>query len=257
MCQPLESGLARSGKSQGPSSRQVALVALVSALAGPVANAAPDNYAAGPCANVYDTARGPIAPNDYRNQRHLLANVESNHFTPVVENLIRGRSGDLGADLDYVLHIYPNHHRALVAMTRYGERTKSERPPNANYTVDCYYTRAIDFRGDDHVLRALYANYLVKVNRRDEALAQLAAVVKMTPDNPIARYNAGLIYFEMGEFKLARDQAQFAQLNGNPNPGLIDKLKKAGQWVDPPDSAASAASASAAQPAASAASGTF
>lgn len=212
---------------------------LLVSIAG-VTLAAPFTPYAG-CANVTDTARGDMSPLDYRNQRHLLRNVESNHFTREVENLIRAKTGDLGADIDYVLHIYPNHHRALVAMTRYAERAKSDRAPTAFYTVECYYTRAIAFRPDDHVLRALYADYLVKAKRRDAALEQLKVVVKVANDNPIARYNAGLIYFEMGEYTLALKQAHFASENGYPRPDLRESLKKAGQWAEPPDPAASAA----------------
>jgi len=232
-----------------PPWRAVAMLAMASLLSPGVHAASPSNDQNPPCADVYNTMRGPISPLDYRNQRQLLHNVESNHFTSQVENLVRAQNGgrasggDLGGDIDYVLHLYPNHHRALVAMTRFGERTQTNKPPAAFYTVECYYTRALDFRPDDHIVRLLYADFLRKKNRRDDALAQLAVVMKGVPDDPLARYNAGLIYAGLGEYKLALEQAQFALRAGYYKTDLVDQLKKAGQWVELPEKAPDAASA--------------
>ena len=64
-------------------------------------------------------------PYDYRTQRDKLLIVEQYHFTPSVENLIHGESGSLGNELSYTLNTSPNHHRALVAMMRLAERTKT------------------------------------------------------------------------------------------------------------------------------------
>ena len=58
-------------------------------------------------------------PYDYRTDRgNRLYLVESAHFTPVVESLISGLSGPLGAELDYTLRAFPNHHRALISDAR-------------------------------------------------------------------------------------------------------------------------------------------
>ena len=60
-----------------------------------------------------------FGPFDYRTERgYNLDVVESYHFTPPVEALIRGSSGTIGGDLDYTLRAFPNHDRALNATIR-------------------------------------------------------------------------------------------------------------------------------------------
>jgi hypothetical protein len=86
-------------------------------------------------AQTVPTACGPLAngygPFDYRTDRTgtTLSIVEDNHFTPAVEQLISGITGSLGAELDYTLRAFPNHHRALLSLVRLGKRLKSPQPP--------------------------------------------------------------------------------------------------------------------------------
>lgn len=104
-----------------------------------------------------------FGPYDYRSDRGpSLELVESAHFTQQVEMLINAKTGYIGGDLDYTLRAYPNHHRALMSTMRYGEKTKSEKPPSMSYTVECYFDRAIRFRPDDPISRMIYAMYLAK-----------------------------------------------------------------------------------------------
>jgi hypothetical protein len=202
-------------------------------------------------AQVSASECGPLAngygPYDYRTDKPLLPIVEGAHFTAQVESLIKGNAGYLGGDLDYTLRAFPNHHRALVSMMRYGERVKARRAPNAQYDVECYFVRAITFRPDDTTVRMLYATFLSKQRRRDEALQQLAVAEKQVGDNPFSNYNLGLVYFEVNEFPKALKQAHIAMTMGFPRPELKDKLVAAGHWSEPLPAAAAAPASAASQ----------
>lgn len=189
-------------------------------------------------------------PYDYRLERNgRLRIVERFHFTPEVEALIRGESGSIGGDLDYTLHTSPNHHRALMALVRYGERLKTTQPPAMQYSIDCYFDRAVRYQQDDTVVRELFAQYLAKGGHLKEAKDQLHAATVYAKDNAISHYNIGLIYFELKDYDHALEQAQVASEEGYPRPELRDMLKGVGKWQDPP--AAASAPAVSAAPAAS------
>lgn len=172
-------------------------------------------------------------PYDYRNEKDQYRVVDKYHFTPRVEALIRGESGYIGDDLAYTLKAVPNHHRALVSMVRYWERTKTNPPPNMDFTVDCFFYRAVNFRPDDHIVRMLYAQYLGKAGKPAEAGVQLEAVLKSTEVNALTDYNVGLIYFELKQYDKALAQAHRARQQGYPRSDLEDLLRKAGAWKDP------------------------
>ena len=229
---------------RGRGARAAAIAALLATIgwsAPAAAQMAPSQC--GPLANAY-------GPYDYRTDRDKLFLVESAHFTPAVEALIRGNAGYLGGDLDYTLRAFPNHHRALISMMRFGDRAKSPRAPNAQYDVECYFVRAITFRPDDSTARMLFATFLNSKSRKAEALKQLDLVQTRAGDNAFTHYNLGLVYFEGGAYDKALVQAHRAQELGFLRPELTDKLKAVNRWVEP----ASAAAAPAAS-AASAASG--
>jgi tetratricopeptide (TPR) repeat protein len=178
-----------------------------------------------------NSAYGPF---DYRTERSgKLQIVEAFHFTPEVEALIRGRSGDLAADLSYTLRTSPNHHRALVAVVRLGERTKSPQPPNLQYSIECYFDRAVRFRPDDTVVRSLYAQYLGKQGRKREAEQQLEIAASQAKENAVSQYNIGLVYFELKDYDRALSQAHKAMGLGYTRPELEDMLKRAGEWREP------------------------
>lgn len=196
-----------------------------------------------------------FGPYDYRTDRgQPLYLVEIAHFTPEVEELIRGLSGPLGAELDYTLRAFPNHHRALISLVRYGKKTKSAQPPNLRYSVECYLERAIRFRPDDTTVKMIYATFLFDNGRPLEADKQLEQVDKLATDNGFTHYNSGLIYFENKQFDKALIQAQKALAMGFPRTDLRDKLKAAGKWGAVDAAASEPAAAPSPEPAASAAS---
>jgi tetratricopeptide (TPR) repeat protein len=176
-----------------------------------------------------------FGPFDYRVERGNNLNlVESAHFTPSVEALIKGNTGMLGGDLNYTLSVFPNHHRALMSVMRYGEKMKNPHPPDLRYSVECYFDRAIRFRPDDGIPRMMYAIFLAKGNRNSEATQQLdiASANAEGKENPFTHYNLGLNYMDLKEYDKAQEQAHKAYALGFLQPELKDKLKALGKWTD-------------------------
>ena len=182
----------------------------------------------GPC-GALSNAYGPY---DYRTDRDKLPIVEGAHFTPEVEALVRSVTGYIGADIDYTLRAFPNHHRALNSMMRFGERLKTPRVPSAKFDVECYFIRAVSFRSNDTTVRMLYAMYLNRNKRKEDALRQLSAARNDAGDNGFTRYNLGLIYMDLGEAGLALDEAHAALALGFTRMDLKDRLVAAGKWAE-------------------------
>lgn len=215
------------------------------ALTGPAASA----QVSSACGDL----RNAFGPWDYRKDKgEPLQLVESAHFNTAVETLIRGQTGTLGQDLDYTLRAFPNHHRALLAVSRLGDRLKVDMPPGVKYTVECYFDRAIRWRPDDFTVRMLYANWLHRKSRKAEAMTQLEIVDARAEDNPFVRFSLGLTYVELREYDAALKQAHLVQAAGLARTELKDALVAAGRWVEPRASTPMAAETAASAPAASA-----
>lgn len=183
--------------------------------------------------------QGGYGPYDYRTDKPRLGIVEGAHFTPAVEALVRGNTAVLpGGDLDYTLRAIPNHHRALMAMVRYGEKMKSPQPQGARYSVECYFDRALRFRPDDTIVRMIYATFLSKSARAPEALRQLEQATASAGDNAFSHYNIGLVYYDLRQYEKALVQAHKAIALGFVQTALRDQLQSAGKWTEPPGEAA-------------------
>lgn len=213
----------------------VALLTAVSAQAQPL-RLAPAPEGCGETHNQY----GPF---DYRtspaSQRYL---VEHAHFTHGVETLTKGSTGPFGNDIGYTLAVFPNHPRAILTVERLAAREKADPPPGTDMSIECYYARGMSFAPDDLVFRMLYASYLTRRNRLDEAQKFLAFVVDRAGESPLTHFNAGLLYFDMKDYDRALAQAHRAMALGMTRTDLSDQLKKVGRWQEPtpPQSPASA-----------------
>lgn len=190
---------------------------------GSAAQADVDEFSCGALQNAY-------GPYDYRSDKDKLGVVESFHFTPEVATLTRGKSGHIGGDLDYTLRAFPNHPRALMAMVQLAEREKKAKVFGAQFSVECYFHRAIRFRADDPTAKMIYANYLVKNGRSKDALKQINDAASLSNSNTSLDYNIGLVYLELKEYDKALVYAHKAYLAGFPLPGLRDRLKRVGKW---------------------------
>ena len=177
--------------------------------------------------------RNHYGPYDYRTQHDKLVIVEQYHFDAGVEALVKPMaSTQIGGDIAYTLATSPNHHRALMATIRLGERLNSHQPPGMRYTVECYLERGLRFRPDDTVVRQLYAQWLVKQGRRDDALRQLAIAAEYAQDNALTHHNIGMIYLDLGVSDQALAQAHKASALGFAGSRLEERLRRAGVWRD-------------------------
>lgn len=194
-----------------------------------------------------------FGPFDYRKERgNSLHLVESAHFTPKVEALAGSVTGYIGSDIDYTLRAFPNHHRALLATARLAERLKVDPIPRMNWEVECYYRRATAWAPDDVVVRMLYASFLNKKKRTEDALRQLGVAKQHAADNPFTHFNLGMSYLELGSHEEALVHAHKALALGFPRTELKDRLTALNKWKDP-EQADTAAAATAAPASASSA----
>jgi hypothetical protein len=184
--------------------------------------------------------RGGFGPFDYRQRASLpseLEIVERVHFTPEVEGGVKGATGSIGGDLGYTLAHWPNHHRALIALSSYAVRTKSVDVAGMKYPVECWFNRALRYAPDDAAVHAIYANYLNARGKTDAALAEMKEAVALDPDNAVINYNLGLAYFKRKDYDNALTYAQKAYGRDYPLPGLRKKLTEVGRWVEPASTA--------------------
>jgi hypothetical protein len=192
-------------------------------------------------------------PFDYRSANQQQRSiVENAHFTRGVENLIGGGSGHIGKDIAYTLAVFPNHPRALISMDRLAAKEGRDPPNQVRLTVECWYERAIRWRGNDLVVRMLFADYLIRNNRTPQAVSQLDFVSERAGDNPFTHHNAGLLFADAKVWDKALRQAHQAMALGFPRTDLRDRLQAAGQWREPVPESAAEPAASAASPASAA-----
>jgi len=189
------------------------------------------------CASMADPVCGSLenayGPFDYRTAKHQLRIVEKFHFTQDVEALRQGSTGPVGGDLDYTLRASPNHHRALNAMMNLAFKVRNDKPRGAQYTIECYFDRAMRFAPDDGEVLVLYGVYLARANHKQDAVQAFERALKFEQQNPNVHYNLGLVYFDLKDYDNARKQAHLAYKLGSQLPGLRDKLKQANQWREP------------------------
>jgi tetratricopeptide (TPR) repeat protein len=193
-----------------------------------------------PCGSAYaqlfgecGSLRNHFGPFDYRTApKNQLELVEDYHFTPSVENLTKGASGLVGQDLTYTLRVFPNHHRALASISKLAQREKNRKPRGSQFTVDCWFERALQFAPNDAHVYLLYGIDLARVGKHRNAVAVLEKSLELTADNVNTQYNLGLAYFEIGEYEKSLAFAKQAYAGGFPLLGLKNKLQKAGKWRD-------------------------
>jgi tetratricopeptide (TPR) repeat protein len=152
--------------------------------------------------------------------------VEEYHFTPEIENLVRGITGTVPGELDFVLRALPNHYRGLIAMAKW-QRLHPMAPDQLEgrvYTSDCYFQRAIWVRGDDPKLRILYGTFLYQQGRLPEADREYEVAERLGVSGADLYYNRGLLKFQQGDYAAARAYADKAYALNYPLPGLRNKL---------------------------------
>ena len=174
---------------------------------------------------------GQFGPFDYRVAgKDELYMVETAHFSANVRNLESGNSDFIAGDISYTLRAFPNHYPALQSLVKLSLREKKTMPQGARFTVECYFNRAIRWTPDDGTVRMLYANYLTKFKRFDDALEQYQVALRLQPENANLNYNIGLLYLKKKNYEQSVVYAKKAYGLGFPLSGLRNKLKIAGKW---------------------------
>lgn len=174
-----------------------------------------------------------IPETTYRSHSALLAIVETAHFTPAVEKLIRGKTGALpGGDLAYTLAVFPNHHRALIAISALAKKEKALQPQFTKYTVDCYFQRALAFRPDDNMVRMVYANHLIQSGQVSAATPYIDTVAGQNPESAFTQRSISLLYLEVKNYDKALVHAHKAKDLGLNIDTIKEQLLKLGKWQD-------------------------
>jgi hypothetical protein len=177
---------------------------------------------------------GMFGPYDYTNKanwKEKLPLVERHHFSTDVETLRRGITTRPPApDLNYTLLAFPNHHRALVSLVNLSFREKTNKPKHMEYSVDCFFDRAMRFKPHDKRVQMIYGTYLMRNNKYKEALKFFDNAEDGLKGDPNFHYNRGLLHVELKQWDKAADDAAVAYSAGFNLPGLRDKLSRAGKW---------------------------
>ena len=184
------------------------------------------------------------APGGFRsitgsNTSSPLRMVEVAHFKDYVERLIKGKTArDPLGDIDYTLRAFPNHPRALWAMSRYflqldknDSETKQafERGLRGTPPPECFFHRAKLFAPEDPMVSMIFGIYLHKRGKYEHAVEEYLRALEGMPNNAELAYNTGLAYFELKDYVNAKQYADQAYGLGYPLPGLKRKLEKATQ----------------------------
>lgn len=156
--------------------------------------------------------------------------VENVHFNALVDQLIRGKTAEnpLG-DIKYTLSRFPNHPKALWALSR-GSRHPKWAQSISKPQVLCYFERAAHFNKKDPMVMLIYAMHLHQEKQFEEAKEKYVRAGQLGLDDSEYHYNYGLLLFEKGEYEQARKHAMTAYALGYPLPGLKRKLTEAGHW---------------------------
>jgi tetratricopeptide (TPR) repeat protein len=182
------------------------------------------------CGRLIKTSAGP---HDYRFASETLLNVvERVHFTPGIEKLTAKPPQYLAQDLSYTLNKFPNHYRALDAISRLSVKVGEPHPRGSDYSVDCWFQRAVVFQPKDAVVRLTYAIHLERLGKYQEALKHTEAGLRLDPKNAKILYYAARFNLRLGNADEARRYALDAQAAGFPIDDLREELIALGHWND-------------------------
>lgn len=193
------------------------------------------------CGNL-ENHYGPFDYRDAYNRADKLPIVEAAHFSEVTYALaLRAASNKeyfrkfttgnkqkntaIPNDIDYALRAFPNHPKALYAMSEYqrlaGPPSGHESYPAAGYRkAECYYIRALAFVPDDAMVTMLYGVHFHKRKQYEKALDKYLESETLDPENIETKYNIGLLYHDMGDKAKAKLYAIKVYKSGYPLQGL-------------------------------------
>ena len=167
---------------------------------------------------------------DYTNpsNREHIASVEKVHFSENVRLLLKGDTGYLINDLEYMLNKFPNHHQALNSLTRLALREGTTRPKRANADIECRFIWAEQTQPRDAMIPVIQGVYYYRAGKPEQAKKYLEKAARLAPKNPEVNYNLGLALYKMEDYENARSYAKKAYKGGYPLPGLRNMLEREG-----------------------------
>lgn len=187
------------------------------------------------CGSLSDSA-WLDGPKDYRSASKADRDiVERAHFNANVESLRSAArsTSSAGPDIDYTLRAFPNHPRALLAMSRLSLKEGREKPAGARYTIECYFERANRFRPNDPMPYLIAGLHFAKTKQNKAATENLDRASALGDrSNANAEYNLGLGYLEVGLLEKSLEHAKRAYALGFPLPGLKKRLAELGVWKE-------------------------
>jgi tetratricopeptide (TPR) repeat protein len=180
-----------------------------------------------------------IKGHDYRvNDKatnRLRRQVEGAHFTISVQKGLRGNSGSIEADLEYVLNKFPNHPKALLVAANnqlkpgylgYNKLRRDRKWPKK----ECYFRSAILRAPDDPVIHLVIAIFYHQQGNLEVAARHYKNSIEINPNNPEAQYNYGLLLLDNDEHQMAMKHAEIAYRLGYPLEGLKNRLVELNAW---------------------------
>lgn len=191
----------------------------------------PGPATAATCGLIIKSSLGPHDYRDYNARARVLPVVERRHFTPAIEELA-GNSRYIAQDLSYTLNKFPNHYRALDAISRLGAKVGSEQPQGSDHSIDCWFQRAVVFQPKDAILRLTYGIHLERMGKLPEALKHAEAGLRLDPGNAKILYYLARFKLRLGEPEEARRYALEAQAAGFAIADLREELTALGHWED-------------------------
>ncbi len=179
------------------------------------------------------TLRNGYGPFDYRTSSPAqLSLVEDYHFTPRVERLNSGESGTIQDDISYLLKVFPNHHRGLLALAKLSIREKKVHLQGSPYSMSCWFERAMRFRPDDGEVHVVYGYYLSKTGDLRGAADEFREAIRLGVESGNVHYNLALVLLDLGDKPGAVEHAKQAYEAGFQLQGLKKRLKKMGLWTE-------------------------
>jgi len=171
-----------------------------------------------------------------------IKRVENVHFKPAIQMLDRKQFSieRLTGEIHYTLRVFPNHPRALYAMSRLERMAGGKLPQNSvtpftpKITADCFFDRALRFRPNDKNVRKVHAMHLQQRGKLKEALAEYEQAESLGEQNADLYYNIGLLHTDLKNWDKAYEYGVKAQNQGFMLPALKQRLQGAGRPLPSP-----------------------
>ena len=161
--------------------------------------------------------------------------VHSAHLTNDMKMHIRGATGTIAGDLQYVLNWFPNSPEALDLVSRLDQAIKKGRKPRAaamHSTVDCYFQRALVINDQQPETYFIWGLHHIRSGHYREAKLKFESAKVLGARGSNFNYHYGLLHMKAGEYEEALKYGKLAYAQGFPLPGLRKMLEAKGYSLE-------------------------